>query len=262
MTIGYGDPVEGGLGYGDPSPIDPVLDLGYGDPSFLLSSLFSLSEGNIVYHTGGAEVIISGSIVDEQAPYQLYIEVDGTRKYFYGGSAGEGFNIYPNNNVLICYAPPAPVGSYTVFIKYGIAFSQNSSLNITYATDNKGYERYNLRSYFPSHYKTDARFSNLDSLDEGIILQDETNLGLITDTIGRVFQEISGSALTRTRSFTARGSTHIELESILGLENQGEVWIRGELLSYSLDKPNKKLILADKVRSNIKEKEEVFYHAP
>lgn len=262
MAIGYGDPVEGGLGFGDPSPIDPILDFGYGDPSFFLSSLFSFSKGNIVYHTGGAEVVISGSILDEQAPYQLYIEVDGVRKYFYGGIAEEEFNVYPKNNTLFCYSPPAPVGSYTVFIKYGVAFSQTSSLTITYATDNKGYERYNLRSYFPSHFKTGARFSNLDSLDEGAVLQSETNLGLITDTIGRVFQEISSSALTRTRSFTARGSNHIALESILGLEDEGEVWILGELLSYSLDKYNKKLILAEAVRYNIKEKEEVFYHAP
>jgi len=202
---GYGDPDIGGLGFGDPNPDTPIADLGYGDPFYSNPDNLGIHVvTNQVNHTGGAEVILKGENLSAFAPFQISVVVGNKNLLFTSGFAGQGFAIYPYRNDLYCYAPPAPVGTYPLKIKYGVHFSNEKILTIKYVTDNKGYERYHYRSLFPSHYQTGARASALDILDEGEIVREESALENLTDTIGRVFQEVSGVAMTRTRLFTNR----------------------------------------------------------
>jgi hypothetical protein len=256
---GYGDPNAGGLGFGDPNPDYPLDDLGFGDPYYSdPDSLVLYAVTDRINHTGGAEVVLKGEALEAYAPFQITVTVDNKPLLFHSGYAGQSFNIYPNRDILYCYAPPAPVGVYTLKVKYGVNFSNEKTLSIQYVTDNKGHERYHLRSLFPAHFETGARASILDPLDEGSRLKEESALQNLTDTIGRVFQELAGVAMTRTRSYSERASTFIEVESVLGFPSQGYVWVANEKLKYTLNQTTKTLIVSA-LKNPIRELEAVYY---
>ena len=204
-----------------------------------------------------------GVFLDDLAPYRAEIMVNNTPYFFHSGESGVSEELKPDRGVLTAYTPPAPVGVYSVVLRFGINYTQSVTLSIHYHADNRGLERYRLRELFPSHYKTGPRESSLDPLDQGQTLKEETTLEMVLDTIGRTFQEVSGAAQTVTRSFTQRGSTTLELESCLGLSAAGLVWVGRELLKYShLNLSTHTLTLSEPLRVAIREHETVLNHAP
>lgn len=260
MSQGYGDYDIGGLGFGDPSPSSPVAELGYGDPSEIDAYNIRIDTRDI-YHTGGAEVIIDGIILEDLAPYRAEITVNNTPVYFSSGEAGRGYELYPDRGRLFCYSPPAPVGTYPLIIRYGVSYAQSVSLSITYHADNRGSERYILRRMFPAHYATGSRDFSLDALDLGLTVADEGVLELLTDTAGRILQEIAGQAQTITRTRAERGDTALECESTLGFSDEGYIWVNGEKLAYTLAN-NDTLSLSSPLARYVREGEMVTHHAP
>lgn len=239
---GFGDPVEGGLGFGDPEPLTLIQERGFGDPEDI--DLYTIDlETRIVYHTGGAEVIIRGVLFQDLAPYRAEIMVNNTALFCHSGEAGQGAELYPLRDEIYCYTPPAPVGVYPLILRFGLNFSQSASLSVEFVADNRGAERYRLRSLFPSHYNTGPRASSLDPLDVGATVEEEGPLALLLDTAGRIFQEIAGVASTVTRARAERGALRIELESVLGFAEEGEAWINRERIAYSLDSSQNALIV-------------------
>ena len=158
---GYGDIEAGGLGYGDIPTNTPVLERGYGSPEEVDIYYIQLGDRDI-YHNGGAELVIDGLIFDSLAPYQASISTPEGVKYFHSGKAGQSFNLYPVRGLLHCYSPPAPVGSYTLTLRYGLNFSQSTNLPLQYSNDNRGQERYRTSSLFPAHYSAGPRACELD----------------------------------------------------------------------------------------------------
>lgn len=259
---GFGDPSAGGLGFGDPTPASTFESLGFGDPSEIDIYYISLDSRN-VYHSGGAEVTFKGIILEDLAPYRAEITINGSPVFFHSGVVGFVEELRPIRGELIAYTPPAPAGVYPLTLRFGVNYSQSVTLSITYHPDNRGAQRYRLRELFPAHYSTGARASELESLDLALTVDDETNLESVTDTIGRVFQELSGSAETITRALTNRGSSILSLESVLGFAESGRVWVGRSLLDYvSIDLNNHTLTLSEPLRVAVKENERVVFHAP
>ena len=258
---GFGDPLLG-LGFGDPTPSQAYNDLGFGDPSELDYYYIDL-ETRDVYHSGGAEVIFRGIFLNALAPYRAEITVNNTPLFFHSGEAGESSELTPLRNTLTAYTPPAPVGVYPVVLRFGLNYTQSVTLSITYRADNRGAPRYRLRELFPAHYRTGPRASSLERLDQGVSVEPETNLEMITDTIGRMFQEISGSSQTITRSNTLRGALVVEVESVLGFAPSGELWLNKELHKYDqVSFTNNTITLNQALRYFVSSGERVVYHAP
>ena len=256
---GYGDPSIGGLGYGDPHPSSAVAELGYGDPESIDLYVIEL-ETREVYHTGGAEVIISGILFDSLAPYRLSLELNGVQTFFSSGIAGQAFNLYPSRNRLFCYSPPVPVGTYTLTLAFGPNFGQSVSLSLIVRPDHRGGERYQMRRLFPYHYKVGERAHSLAPLDRGTSIQNETRLAMLTDTAGRILQDIGGSTQSITRAYANRGATEIQLETTFDFPDSGRVWIDGELISYTLTTDDRLTVSA--LKRPIRQGEEVTLYAP
>jgi len=255
---GFGDPVAGGLGFGDPEHLTPLAERGFGDPDDVDLYVVDL-ETRTVYHTGGAEVIIRGVLFSSLAPYRAELIINNTPHYLHSGEAGQGAELYPDRGALYCYTPPAPVGVYPLVLRFGPAYGQSVTLSLEVKADNRGAERYRLRELFPSHYKTGPRASSLDPLDRGLATKEEGPLALLLDTAGRVFQEIAGASFTITRATAARGETLIQLESSLGFKLNGRAWVGAELLSYTLDRSQDALIV-EALKNPVREGEEVIHH--
>lgn len=253
---GYGDLEAGGLGYGDLSTSTPIEERGYGSPDS--ETVFYInSKDSEVYHSGGCEVVIEGVILDQLAPYQASIQSGGTL-YFNSGLAGQGFNLYPIRGRLVCYSPPAPVGSYTLLLKFGPNLVHSVNLPLTYVNDNRGVERYRTNRLLPAHYQTGPRSCELDPFDNGAVVPEEPFLISLTDTIGRVFQEIGGAALTITTNHTPRGASTIQVESVYGFKPKGQAFINGELLGYQIN--GSSLALNHPLKQNVREGAQVKHY--
>lgn len=256
---GFGDPSAGGLGFGDPEPLAARSELGFGDPDDV--DLYTVDlDTRELYHTGGAEVMIKGLLFDTLAPYRAELTVNNAAVYLQSGEAGQGAELFPERGVLYCYAPPVPVGVYPLILRFGPNYGQSVTLSMTIKADNRGAERYRLRELFPAHYQTGPRASSLDPLDRGAEVQEEGPLALILDTVGRVFQEITGAAETIARTRANRGATSIELETSLGFAESGRVWIGRELISYTLNSAQDALTVAP-LKVPVRKGERILHHA-
>ncbi len=256
---GYGDIYLGGLGYGDITNVTPILERGYGSP-FLGDLYFLESTHTKVYHNGGAEIVISGLVFEDLAPYQASINLNGQILYFDSGVAGQGFNVYPQRGKLYFYSPPAPVGAYSLNLRYGLNLTQSTLLNIDYVNDNKGVERYRTNKLYPAHFATGARASELDPINLGVSVPEEPFLVTLNDTVGRVFQEIGGNAMSRTINHTARGESVLTLESVLGFKPVGFCYVNKDLLTYTLNTPNSSLILDSPLKQAVREGAQIHHH--
>jgi hypothetical protein len=223
---GYGDLEIGGLGYGDPTPINPILERGYGSPSQILR--LEISGGTIdVSHLGGSQVRLIGLIPSDLQPYRALMTVDSEDVYLYSGKAGQGSDLILDRDVLVCFTPPAPVGVYDLKIRYGTGFFQEIVLSnvINVMVRNRSNETYLLRSLFPSHYNTGARTSLLDKVLDGSIREEES----------------------------------LSVESVLAFASSGRLWLAGSLYDYTLQ--SNSIQLSSPLKHDIAQGEEVIYHA-
>jgi len=258
---GYGDLEIGGLGYGDPSPINPILERGYGSPSQILR--LEISGGTIdVSHLGGSQVRLIGLIPSDLQPYRVLMTVDSEDVYLYSGKAGQGSDLILDRDVLVCFTPPAPVGVYDLKIRYGTGFFQEIVLSnvINVMVRNRSNETYLLRSLFPSHYNTGARTSLLDkALDGSIREEEQAPLSTILDTAGMLLQEISSAPVTVLTAQASRGATSLSVESVLAFASSGRLWLAGGLYDYTLQ--SNSIQLSSPLKMDVAQGEEVIYHA-
>jgi hypothetical protein len=231
---GYGDLEAGGLGYGDPTPLNPVLERGYGSPSQIIR--FEIAGGSVdVSHLGGSEIRLIGLIPRDLQPYR---------------------------DTLICFSPPAPVATYDLKILYGANFLQEIVLSnaVNVRVRNRSNETYLLRSLFPSHYNTGARTSLQDKILDGSIReQEQAPLSTILNTTGILLQELSSSPMTVLTSPALRGATSLNVESVLGFASSGRLWLGSVLMSYTLQ--NNSIQLNSPLKFDVAQGEEIVYHA-
>ena len=258
---GYGDLETGGLGYGDLTPLNLILERGYGSPSQILR--LEIASGSIdVSHLGGSQVRLIGLIPTDLQPYRASISIDNEEVYLYSGQAGQGSDLNIDRDALICFTPPAPVGLYDLKIRYGTGFFQEIVLSnvINVMVRNRSNETYLLRSLFPSHYNTGARTSVLDKVLDGSIREDkQAPLSTILDTAGMLLQEISSAPVTVLTGQASRGATSLSVESVLAFALSGRLWLAGSLYDYTLQ--SNSIQLSSPLKIDVAQGEEVIYHA-
>ena len=258
---GYGDLEAGGLGYGDPTPLNPVLERGYGSPSQIIR--FEIAGGSVdVSHLGGSEIRLIGLIPRDLQPYRASIEIGSEEVFLYSGQAGQGYDLNLDRDALICFSPPAPVATYDLKIRYGASFLQEIVLSnaVNVRVRNRSNETYLLRSLFPSHYNTGARTSLQDKILDGSIReQEQAPLSTILNTAGILLQELSSSPMTVLTSPALRGATLLSVESVLGFASSGRLWLGSVLMSYTLQ--NNSIQLNSPLKFDVAQGEEIVYHA-
>lgn len=237
MLQGYGDPEAGGLGFGDPEPLTPLLEEGYGDPYGALTVLL-LSAGTLP-HLGGAPLELGGLIPLDLAPYRASItRTDtGEQVFFYSGIAGQGADLYPIRDRLTAFSPRAPAGTYTLSLYYGAGYTQRLDLAgaLTIEPAARLRPRYALARLFPALYATGARALSDRPLDTATTTPPApgTLEGLI-DAAALVIGGLGTAPATITSASYERGAEVIAVETTLGFEAAGRAWINGALYAYTV----------------------------
>lgn len=230
---GYGDPTSGGAGYGDPT--STKRNRGYGSPYDDVASYISL-DTRTVHHKGGAEVIVQGALLPAAAPYRLSVLIDGVRTFLYSGKAGQGPNLFLIRGEIKAYTYPMTAGAYNVTLHYGASFAQSAVFpqQLIVVADSRGAERYKSRQLWPAHYKTGARFNEIESIDLAAAFSRTGTLEILADSWGRIIQALKGSPSTVVRENAAFRATTILLESGYSFPSSGKAWIHGRLYNYVL----------------------------
>lgn len=237
---GYGDPDAGGLGYGDPEPVTPLLEEGYGDPYAPL--LIELLSAGDLPHQGGAPLELGGLIPLHLAPYRAAItRADtGEQVFFYSGRAGQGADLYPRRDRLTAFSPRAAAGVYTLRLFYGPGFTSRLDLvdALSIAPTARLRPRYALARAFPSLYATGPRALTDRPIDTASTTPPAPGAleGLI-DAAALIIGGLGTGAATLTTAGAARGSSSLSVEATLGFPAAGRAWIGGELYAYEITAP-------------------------
>jgi hypothetical protein len=262
MSKGFGDPNIGGLGFGDPSGLPPLLEQGFGSPDQLPLRARILGARTEYPHTGGAEIRIAGEFADlpRDMIYRARANIGGVGVYLFSGRAGRGSDLRAERRELVCYSPPAPVGDYDLTLLWGdqFAFSETLSGALKIVPRNRGAEKYALRALWPAQYPTGPRRSGLDPIDAGATVPPLAVLENILLSAGGMLQELGGAPQTVLSSPASRGDTILSVESRLGFSS-GSVWVGSEKYQYTSDNNPLQITLLLPLLSDHAEKTEVAH---
>ena len=188
------------------------------------------------------------------------MNIDGVDVFLNSGIAGQGIDLYVYQGMLIGYSFPSRAGYFNMTLHYGALFGQQVQIGtIAVEPDNRGHERYISKRLWPVHYKTGNRYSRTDPIDLAVIAPVSGVLETMTDTWGRLAQEIAGFPATVVTQDYARLTTQIQLESSLGFTSSGDVFINGIKYSYTLS--TNTMTLIPSLRNNIPAGTEVQLYA-